>query len=87
MDLKVTEIIYYNKCIKYFIDDIEVNKECYNFTMSKFIWNEKIREYKSELIKVRKGEQINIKHYNIDTNMKIKIGNYIKNTKNAKRNI
>lgn len=87
MDLKVTEIIYYNKCIKYFIDDIEVNKECYNFTMSKFIWNEKIREYKSELIKVRKGEQINIKHYNIDTNMKIKIGNYIKNTKNARKNI
>lgn len=82
MDLKVTQIFYYNKGVRYFIEDREISKDCFIHTMDEFIWTKRIRDYKSELVKEKVNEFKETRHYDIDTNMKINIDSHIKNTIN-----
>lgn len=84
MNLKVTQIFYYNKRVRYFIEDREVSKDCFIHIMDEFIWSKRIRDYKSELVKEKANEFKETRYYNIDTNMKIKIDNYIKNIINRR---
>lgn len=83
MDLKATQIFYYNKGVRYFIEDKEVSKDCFIYIMNEFVWNKEIRDYKSKFIKEKVNEFKETRYYNIDTNMKIKIDNYIKNIING----
>ena len=56
MDLKVTQIFYYNKGVRYFIEDREISKDCFIHIMDEFIWTKRIRDYKSELVKEKVNE-------------------------------